>query len=154
MRRMTLVVAALALSAKPQLRRNPAALVARLEATARRGLTNYTGRTDPTNALSFLKIDSLSLGGGATLLFGAISNKTYTLQYTDNPGGGTWAKLVDVIAQGTNRTVSILDPNFKTDRFYRVVTPRHVRVLMARMFAIGLPAAVFVGPVVTTGRPK
>ena len=32
--------------------------------------------------------------------------------------------------------------------------PRHVRVLMARMFAIGLPAAVFVGPVVTTGRPK
>jgi lantibiotic leader peptide-processing serine protease len=42
-------VAALALSAKPQLRHNPAALVARLEATARRGLTNYTGRTDPTS---------------------------------------------------------------------------------------------------------
>ena len=29
--------------------------------------------------------------------------------------------------------------------------PPHVRALMQRMFAIGLPAAVFVGPVVTTG---
>jgi subtilisin family serine protease len=43
-------VAALVLSAKPQLRRDPVALVARLQATARRGLTNYTGPVDPANA--------------------------------------------------------------------------------------------------------
>jgi hypothetical protein len=42
-------VAALAISAKSELRHNPAALVARLQATARRSLTNYTGPTDPTN---------------------------------------------------------------------------------------------------------
>ena len=40
-------VAALVLSAKPALRHDPAALVARLEATARRTMTNYTGRIDP-----------------------------------------------------------------------------------------------------------
>jgi subtilisin family serine protease len=42
-------VAALAISARPQLRRNPAALTARLEATATRGLTNFTGPNDPAN---------------------------------------------------------------------------------------------------------
>jgi lantibiotic leader peptide-processing serine protease len=42
-------VAALAISAKPQLRRDPGSLVAHLEATARRGITNYTGRLDAAN---------------------------------------------------------------------------------------------------------
>jgi subtilisin family serine protease len=42
-------VAALAISAKPQLRRDPAGLVARLQATARRNMTNFTGPTNPAN---------------------------------------------------------------------------------------------------------
>jgi lantibiotic leader peptide-processing serine protease len=47
-------VAALTLSAKPALRRNPAALVARLQSTARKTMTNYTGPSDPANtATSF-----------------------------------------------------------------------------------------------------
>jgi subtilisin family serine protease len=45
-------VAALTLSAKPQLRRDPVSLVARLQATARRGITNYTGRLDPANKVA------------------------------------------------------------------------------------------------------
>jgi subtilisin family serine protease len=45
-------VAALAISAKPQLRRDPAALTARLQTTASRGLTNFTGPNDPTNRAS------------------------------------------------------------------------------------------------------
>jgi subtilisin family serine protease len=44
-------VAALAISAKPQLRGNPAALTSRLLATARKTLTNYTGPNDPANTL-------------------------------------------------------------------------------------------------------
>lgn len=43
-------VAALALSARPQLRGNPDALAARLLSTARRTMTNYTGPNDPANA--------------------------------------------------------------------------------------------------------
>ena len=42
-------VAALVLSAKPALRRDPADLVARLRATAQKALTNYTGPGDPEN---------------------------------------------------------------------------------------------------------
>jgi lantibiotic leader peptide-processing serine protease len=42
-------VAALAISAKSQLRHDPAALVSRLETTARQTLTNFTGPDDPYN---------------------------------------------------------------------------------------------------------
>jgi hypothetical protein len=42
----------------------------------------YVAGTDPANALSYLKIDSITEGVGATLAFGAISNKTYSIQYT------------------------------------------------------------------------
>jgi subtilisin family serine protease len=42
-------VAALVISAKPVLRHDPADLVARLEATARQKMTNYTGPNDPAN---------------------------------------------------------------------------------------------------------
>jgi hypothetical protein len=42
-------VAALVLSAKPALRDDPSDLVARLTATAQKGLTNWTGPDDPVN---------------------------------------------------------------------------------------------------------
>jgi subtilisin family serine protease len=42
-------VAALAISAKPELRHDPVDLVARLQATAQKALTNYTGPDDPDN---------------------------------------------------------------------------------------------------------
>jgi hypothetical protein len=42
-------VAALVVSAKPALRHDPADLVARLQATARRTMANYTGPDDPAN---------------------------------------------------------------------------------------------------------
>jgi lantibiotic leader peptide-processing serine protease len=42
-------VAALAISAKPALRHDPAALVTRLRATARQTMTNFTGPDDPNN---------------------------------------------------------------------------------------------------------
>jgi subtilisin family serine protease len=42
-------VAALALSARPDLRFHPDALIGRLEGTARTGLTNYIGPNDPDN---------------------------------------------------------------------------------------------------------
>jgi lantibiotic leader peptide-processing serine protease len=42
-------VAALVISARPGLRHDPDDLVTRLEATARRTMTNYTGPTDPAN---------------------------------------------------------------------------------------------------------
>ena len=50
--------------------------------------------TDPTNSASSLKL-SLSINGPqATLSFGAASNKTYSVQYADQPNGGSWSKLI------------------------------------------------------------
>jgi hypothetical protein len=84
----------------------------------------YVAGTDPTNAASYLRIDAITFGVGATLWFGAISNRTYTLQYTDALGTALWSNLTDVVARATNRTEVITDPDFRTNRFYRVATPR------------------------------
>ncbi len=83
----------------------------------------YVAGTDPTNALSYLRVDISTLGGGATLQFGAIANRTYSLLYSDTPSPTAWSKLVDVVAKPDNRLESFVDPAWTTNRFYRVVTP-------------------------------
>jgi hypothetical protein len=90
------------------------------------GMSNraeYIAGTDPSNPASYLKITSIAVGGGATLTFGAVANKTYSIQYTDRFGSGTWTKLKDVVAARTNRTETVFDPNFTTNRYYRIATP-------------------------------
>jgi CotH kinase protein/Lamin Tail Domain/Chitobiase/beta-hexosaminidase C-terminal domain/Immunoglobulin domain/Bacterial TSP3 repeat len=91
------------------------------------GMSNwqeYVAGTDPTNALSYLKIDSLTAAGGATISFGTIANKTYTVHYTDALGSGLWSKLADVPAQTTNATEAVFDPSYTSGRYYRLATPR------------------------------
>jgi hypothetical protein len=48
----------------------------------------FLAGTDPTNPSSYLKIDSITADGMATLVFGAISNRTYSVQYSDALGRG------------------------------------------------------------------
>src|SRR5439155_2297435 len=59
------------------------------------GMSNwqeFIAGTDPTNALSFLKIDLLSSGSNSTTLqLQAISNKTYPVQYRDALTRAQWA---------------------------------------------------------------
>ncbi len=65
------------------------------------GLTNwqeYMAGTDPRDAQSYLKVEIVS-GGPTSLRFNAISNKTYTLQYTDSLSSGPWSKLTEVMAR-------------------------------------------------------
>jgi hypothetical protein len=84
----------------------------------------YIAGTDPTNNGSYLKIDSIVAGGSATLTFGAVSNRTYSIEYTDALGAGPWSRLADVIARPGNRTETVVDAGFTTNRYYRVATPR------------------------------
>ena len=90
------------------------------------GLSNwaeYVAGTDPTNGLSCLRIDPLAAPPGATLTFGVISNRTYTIQFSegvDTP----WSRLADVPARATNRLEVIADPAFTINRFYRLATPQ------------------------------
>jgi len=84
----------------------------------------FVAGTDPTNALSFLSLDlSATVGSGATLQFGAISNRTYSVLYSDTLLPNAWSKLADVFAHTNNRVASFFDPTWTTNRFYRAVTP-------------------------------
>ena len=84
----------------------------------------YVAGTDPTDANSSLKVSLGLAPGQATVSFGAISNRTYTIQYNDTLGAGPWAKLADIFARTNSRIETVLDANWRTNRFYRAVTPR------------------------------
>jgi hypothetical protein len=61
---------------------------------------------------------------GATLQFGAASNRTYTVEFTDSLGSGSWQKLRDVAGQNSAHMEEIGDPSYTTNRFYRLAVPR------------------------------
>jgi hypothetical protein len=86
-------------------------------------LAEYIAGTDPTDLTSYLKLNSVAVGGGATLQFNAASNKTYSVQFTERLGTG-WQKLVDVVGQTNAHLEVITDGNYATHRFYRLVTPQ------------------------------
>ena len=91
------------------------------------GMTNeqeYIAGTDPTDARSYLRIEALTGNADATLTFGAVSNRTYAVQYTETLGAGFWSKLVDLPARATNRVEVVRDPGSTANRYYRLVTPR------------------------------
>jgi hypothetical protein len=93
-------------------------------------LSEYLAGTNPTNGLSYLKIDSIALGGSppstAVLTFSAVSNHTYTLSFADRVFGGLWAALANLDAQTSNRVVILTNqlPAGVTNRYYRQQTPR------------------------------
>jgi hypothetical protein len=87
-------------------------------------LAEYRAGTDPTNELSYLKVALTAQPGLATVLFGAVSNKTYTVLFTDALGSGSWLKLADVLARPDNRVEMIPDAAWTSNRVYRVATPR------------------------------
>jgi len=84
----------------------------------------YVAGTDPADNQSYLKIDSITAGAGATLTFGAVSNKTYAIEYADGLAAGPWLRLTSVVARPANRQETVVDAGFSTNRYYRVVTPR------------------------------
>ena len=80
--------------------------------------------TDPRDALSFLKIDRISLEDGVLIEFLARSGRTYTIQYRDTPDGAIWLKLKDFAAELTDQPVVLTDKDGSPTRYYRLVTPR------------------------------
>lgn len=88
----------------------------------------YTAGTNPTNAQSFPRIETIERTNRATrLTFHAASNKTYTVEARMNVEADSWLRVTDVLAVRTNRTVSILDDDSafpEAARYYRLVTPR------------------------------
>src|SRR5262249_22233747 len=83
----------------------------------------YLAGTDPTDAASNLRGDVTAGLGSATVQLNAISNRTYSIQYSERVNG-PWLNLADVLARATNHLEIIADPGFTTNRFYRAVTPQ------------------------------
>ena len=83
----------------------------------------YISGTDPTNASSYLRIDSITAGSRATLSFMAAAARTYAVQYTDMLGA-PWRTLDNVSARATNRVATLVDPGYIANRFYRLATPQ------------------------------
>ncbi len=91
------------------------------------GLLNgqeYFAGTDPTNALSVLRVETRRIGNGCLVSFEAVSNRTYTVQHTETVDGANWQKLSDIVARPTNRREPFTNSINGTNRFFRIVTPR------------------------------
>ena len=86
-------------------------------------LKEFLAGTDPTDAHSYLKIEEAITPGSAMLHFGALSNRTYSILYTDGLGRSPWNKLISIPAKGTDRVETFVDPTWTTNRFYQLITP-------------------------------
>ena len=84
----------------------------------------YIAGTNPTNELSYLRLDLSTMPGQATLQVTAVSNRTYTVQFSDDVAAGLWRGLGDIVSRTNNRVEMITDPGWTTNRFYRIATPR------------------------------
>jgi hypothetical protein len=80
--------------------------------------------TDPTDPRSRMGIEGFSAPPGLLLRFLAVSNRTYTVQFTHGLEAPAWRTLADVPAHATNRTLELADPESPSRRAYRLVTPR------------------------------
>jgi hypothetical protein len=89
------------------------------------GLDNrqeYAAGTNPTDGLSKLSLE-IAVGSVAILRFEGIQNKTYSLEFTDALGEGSWVKFSDHAAQASTRWETASDA-LVSNRYYRLVTPR------------------------------
>jgi hypothetical protein len=89
------------------------------------GMSNaaeYLAGTDYNNPNSALRL-SIARSGLVTLSVTAVSNRTYTVQYTDSLSPRQWQKLADIVSRGFTRTEAVVDPSPGPNRIYRVVTP-------------------------------
>jgi hypothetical protein len=82
----------------------------------------YIAGTNPTNEFSYLKVDTITPTSGATLSFIAVSNKTYTIEFTDVLGA-SWRQLISTAARTTNWSAVVSDPTGNRARYYRIATP-------------------------------
>lgn len=103
---------------------NPADATGDLDLDGMNNRAEFIAGTDPANNQSYLKIEQSVSSGSAAVQFAGISNRTYTVQFTDDLNAPDWSRLAEIAARSTNFTLQLPDPSWSTNRFYRVVTPR------------------------------
>ncbi len=90
----------------------------------------YAAGTDPTNALSYLKVESIgtTITGdlAVQIEFNAVSNRTYSVLWSTAANGDAWAPITNIVASGVSRMVQVTDrrPTESPPRYYRLSTPK------------------------------
>ena len=89
-------------------------------------LQEYLAGTDPHDAQSYLKFESITRTPGAlTLRFIAAAGRSYSILYRPSLAAGAWQRLTDVAAPSATELVEVSDPaGGGVARFYRLITPK------------------------------
>jgi hypothetical protein len=90
------------------------------------GMSNaneWRSGTNPNDPASYLKVDQIDVTGSTLLTFGALSNRSYTVEFRDSLDAGLWSQLTHVSSASSNRTINVLDTNAVIRRYYRLGTP-------------------------------
>jgi hypothetical protein len=87
-------------------------------------LAEFLAGTDPFDPNSYLRVDQTHVADVAWITFAAVSNRTYSVQFSDAVPAATWLKFAEVPSRATNRVELFLAPHSNTNRFFRVVTPQ------------------------------
>ncbi len=86
-----------------------------------RNFDEYVAGTDPRDPQSYLKVEQPI--GPALVSFQALSNRTYTVQFTDDLAPNSWQGLTHIPARATNSLITVTDPDSRPRRVYRLATP-------------------------------
>ncbi|MEW6161653.1 MAG: lamin tail domain-containing protein, partial [Verrucomicrobiota bacterium] len=92
-----------------------------------RNLDEFQAGTDPRDAQSALRLESIqSSSGNVTLRFLALNQRSYTIEYRESLDSGAWIKLRDFDAQPNPRfeEVTTAIQSGSPQRFYRLITPK------------------------------
>ena len=84
----------------------------------------YIAGTNPRDSTSYLKVDQVSANSPSQISFQALSNRTYSVQFTDDLNAPAWTTLADILARTNNRIETVMDSTPATNRMYRIATPR------------------------------
>ncbi|MBM3845869.1 MAG: hypothetical protein FJ405_06245, partial [Verrucomicrobia bacterium] len=84
----------------------------------------YVAGTHPRDPLDWLRLNAQPEVTGMSLWFTGVSNRTYTVQFTDLLESGVWYRLEDWVARPTNGVNSVKDSEAAARRWYRILTPR------------------------------
>jgi hypothetical protein len=84
-------------------------------------LQEYRAGTNPRDSQSRLEIAAIAVNEDVVLTFQAVSNRLYTVEFTDSLGA-PWQSLTVVALRPTNHTATVTDAPLRTNRFYRLQT--------------------------------
>lgn len=106
---------------------DPADAIGDFDGDGQGNRAEFLAGTDLLDPASFLRIKRVSRGSeGHVIVFPAEAGRSYSVEFSEDPGEGSWIELVEVAAAAQARPEHVVRDGsapFGRRRFYRVVTP-------------------------------